>query len=87
MVCVAVLAIVPALAWGGAPTPAPEAIAAGRWSLLIASGVLLLGLPLLLYIVSLIALNPKGVRPDKLVRGLVVGSDNRVSTSRAVWKF
>ena len=86
--------MVPALAWGagaatGAP-PAPEAIEAGRWALLIAIAGLFLGLPLLLFIVSLVSLSPKIVRPDKLVRGLVVGSDNRVSTSKAaaaVWTY
>jgi hypothetical protein len=77
-----------------------EAAEAGRWTLLIAVAVLVIGLPLLLYVLGIVVwalgrvasiFKPGGgasAAPAapfvNIIRGAVVGADGRVSTSKTV---
>jgi len=98
----AVVVAFPAAAWAGgalaAPgRPTPDAAAeAGRWALLIAVAFLVAGLPLIAWILRwvwwLLSGRRHGGQQPKLWwgRSLVVGQDNRVSTSKTtalVWTY
>ena len=89
----------PALAQAARAAARPashEATEAGRWSLVIALVALGLGAPLLLALADLLTsrrAQPRRGRPAlpwHLIRGVFVGHDNRISTSKtvaAVWTF
>ncbi|MGN6189247.1 MAG: hypothetical protein ACTHOE_10130 [Conexibacter sp.] len=90
---IVVLAAAPALAQAAARADAHhEAAEAGRWSLLFAFVGLLVVAPLLMALVELVV-RPQAVGnalPWRILRGIVVGADNRVSTSKtvaAVWTY
>ncbi|HWJ49661.1 MAG TPA: hypothetical protein VNR42_01495, partial [Solirubrobacteraceae bacterium] len=81
-----------ALAVSKAPVPpSHQALTAGRWSLLIAAGALVFGLPIALFLLSLIlwaiTLGEVPIAltgPGRILRGALIGADNRVSTSKTV---
>lgn len=79
-----------ALAGGAvAPQSSHEAVEAGRWALLIALAFLVIGVPLIVWIASsvwwqLTRNAHAGPRPRLPGRSLIIGQDNRVSTSKTV---
>jgi hypothetical protein len=69
----------------------PEALEAGRWAFAIAIAGLVLLLPLLLWLLGLLLfvvtlgeVRPSGSGLGSLLRGVLIGADNRVSTSKVV---